>query len=92
MEIIDNYGILTSISWNSNQWKNEPTEEDYKASKYDHVKEEKEMGETLNFGHEIYPSEEDNTYIGYTPLFNRPPSTKNGKNVEIVFLMSSDYR
>jgi 5-methylcytosine-specific restriction enzyme A len=50
------------------------------------------MVETLNFGHEIYPSEEDDTYIGYTPLFNRPPSINNGKDVEIIFLMSSDYR
>ena len=98
MEIIPNYGILTSISWNSNGWKDEPTDEDYKASKYDYVKsvkdikENRSMGETLNFGHEIYPVEEDKKYIGYTPLFNRPPAIENGKDVSIVFLMSSDYR
>lgn len=92
MEIIPNYGILTSISWNSNGWKDEPTDEDYKTSKYDYVKEERNMGETLNFGHEIYPIEEDEMYIGYTPLFNRPPAAQRGKDVSIIFLMSSDYR
>ena len=92
MEIIPNYGILTSISWNSNGWKDEPTEEDYKTSKYDHVIEKREMGETLNFGHKKYPVEEDEMYIGYTPLFNRPPAKQRGKDVNIVFFMSSDYR
>lgn len=90
--IIQNFGILASISWNSNDWADEPTTEDLKASKYDYVKDNAHMHESLNFGHEIYPSEVDGLYIGYTPMFNRPPALKNSKNVRIVFFTSSDYR
>jgi predicted HNH restriction endonuclease len=90
--IIQNFGILASISWNSNDWADEPTTEDLKASKYDYVKDNAHMHESLNFGHEIYPSEDDGFYIGYTPMFNRPPASENSKNVRIVFFTSSDYR
>jgi hypothetical protein len=87
-----NYGILASISWNSNNWADNPSEEDLKASKYDYVKDKAHMHESLNFGHDIFPVEEDGYYIGYTPMFNRPPDLANSKNVEIVFFTSSDYR
>jgi 5-methylcytosine-specific restriction protein A len=90
--IIKNFGILASISWNSNHWSEEPTTEDLKASKYDFVKDNAHMHESLNFGHEIYPSEDDGFYIGYTPMFNRPPAKENSKNVKIVFFSSSNYR
>jgi len=72
-----NYRILTSISWNSNNWANNPSEEDLKASKYDYVKDKAHMHESLNFGHDIFPTEEDGNYIGYTPMFNRPPDLTN---------------
>ena len=90
--IIYNYGILTSISWNSNNWADEPTSADLKKSKYDYVKDNAHMHESLNFGHETLPAEEDGYYIGYTPMFNRPPTPENSKNVCIVFFMSSDYQ
>lgn len=90
--VLKNFGILASISWNSNDWSDEPTAEDLKASKYDYVKDNAHMHESLNFGHEIYPSENDGFYIGYTPMFNRPPALENSKNVRIVFFSSSDYR
>ena len=57
--IIYNYGILTSISWNSNNWADEPTSADLKKSKYDYVKDNAHMHESLNFGHETLPAEED---------------------------------
>ena len=72
-----NYRILTSISWNSNNWANNPSEEDLKPSKYDYVKDKAHMHESLNFGHDIFPTEEDGNYIGYTPMFNRPPDLTN---------------
>ena len=90
--IIKNYGILSSISWNSNNWANQATQDDLKKSKYDYVKDNAHMHEDLNFGHDVLPSEEDGYYIGYTPMFNRPPDTENSKNVNIVFFVSSDYR
>lgn len=90
--IIENYGILASVSWNSNKWAGDPTKEDLKASKYDFVKDKAHMHESLNFGHEKYPTEKDGYFIGYTPMFNRPPADKNSRNVNIVFFISSDYR
>ncbi len=90
--ILKNFGILASISWNSNDWSNEPTPEDLKKSKYGYVKDNDYMHESLNFGHEIYPNEDNGSYIGYTPMFNRSPALENSKNVKIVFFSSSDYR
>jgi hypothetical protein len=84
----DNIGILASISWNSNKWAGESTEEDIEKSNYGYVKKEKHMHECLNFGHSIYPLENDNCYIGYTPMFeSRFPK----ESVKIIFLFSSDY-
>ena len=90
--VLKNFGILASISWNSNEWTDDPTTEDLKASKYNFVKDNAHMHESLNFGHEIYPSEDDGFFIGYTPMFNRPPSKENSRNVRIVFFSSSNYR
>lgn len=90
--VINNYGILSSIAWNSNDWKSNPTTEDLRKSKYDYVKENARMHESLNFGHDIFPVEEDGYYVGYTPMFNRAPDVENSKNVEVVFFISSDYK
>lgn len=88
---ISNYGILSSISWNSSGWAGHPSKEDLKTSKYDYVKDNGHMHESLNFGHNKFPVEDDGYYIGYTPMFNRPPDINNSKNVQIVFFTSSDY-
>lgn len=90
-EVIKNYGILASISWNSNDWADHPTNEDLKKSKYEYVKDNVRMHESLNFGHNKYPVEEEGFYIGYTPMFNRSPDAKNSKDVHIVFFLSTDY-
>lgn len=89
--VIENYGILASISWNSNDWADHPTDLDLKKSKYEYVKDNVRMHESLNFGHEKYPVEEEGFYVGYTPMFNRPPDSENSKRVNIVFFISSDY-
>jgi 5-methylcytosine-specific restriction protein A len=89
--IIFNYGILASMAWNSNKWADNPTIQDLRKSNYEYVKDNAHMHESLNFGHDIYPAEEDNYYIGYTPMFNRLPDAENSKNVQIVFFVSSDY-
>ena len=91
-EIIQNYGILTSISWNSNNWSDEPTEEDLKASNYEFVKGNARMHESLNFGHEKFPLEDDGYYIAYSPILKRFKGTENSKNVSIIFFISSDYK
>lgn len=91
MEIISKFGIIASISWNSNKWQNDPIQKDLKKSKYDFVKENAHMQESLNFGHEIYPLEEDGCFIAYTPMFNRLPKIENIEGINIVFFLSSDY-
>lgn len=87
-----NYGILASISWNSNNWSGRPTDEDLRASKYDYVRNNAHMHESLNFGHDNFPAEKGGYYIGYTPMFNTPPDANKSRNVQIVFFTSSDYK
>ncbi|MCB2380437.1 HNH endonuclease [Hymenobacter sp. BT635] len=92
MELITNYGILASIAWNSNDWTADPTDADLKQSKYDFVKDNQHTHESINFGHEQYPSEADGSFIGYTPMLRRLPDKKKAKNVCAVFFLSSDYQ
>ena len=82
-----NFGILTSISWNSNKWSAAATELDFEKSNYNYVKENGWMHEDLNFGHKLFPCEEDGTFIAYTPMFKRLPTDE----VEIVFFRSLNY-
>lgn len=89
---IENFGILTSVSWNSNNWKDDLTEEDVENSQYAYVKEEGHAHESLNFGHGIYPLENDEKYIAYSPIFNNKPKEANAKNLTVVFFISTDYR
>lgn len=85
-----NIGILASVSWNSNGWTGSSTDKDRSTSNFAHVKAANWTHEDLNFGHLKYPAEEDGYYIGYVPHFNRLPSKEESKNLEIVFLKSSD--
>ncbi|AMM52443.1 hypothetical protein TH61_16335 [Rufibacter sp. DG15C] len=90
--LIENYGILASMSWNSNKWAGDPSKEDLGRSKYTYVQNKLHTHESLNFGHEIYPSEEDGYYIGYTPMLRKPPAFDKSSSVKIIFLSSSDYK
>jgi len=92
MDIIKNYGILASVSWNSNKWAGDPTFEDVRNSKYGYVKENHEMHESVNFGHDKFPAEDDGYYIAYSPMFNTLPDVNKSQNVKVLFLFSSDYR
>ncbi len=86
-----NFGILASMSWNSNKWAAPATEEDIQNSNYDYVKEYGRMHEDLNFAQEVLPCEEDGSFIAYTPMFNTFPSTEESRYVAIVFFRSLDY-
>lgn len=89
--IILNYGILASMTWNSNHWAGHSSEEDKKNSNYGYLKEGNDNPhENLNFGHEIFPAEDDGYYIGYVP--KAMPDSENSKNVQILFLISTDYK
>jgi len=86
-----NLGILASVSWNSNRWAGPATKDDISNSNYEWVKENHRMVEDLNFAHLIYPPEADGTFIAYTPMFNRLPSSDESRYVEIVFFRSLNY-
>lgn len=86
-----NIGILASISWNSNNWQDQATDNDLDNSNYEWVKENGWMHEDLNFGYLKYPAEEDGTYIAYSPMFNTLPSLEESKYVDIVFFRSLNY-
>lgn len=92
-DIIENYGILASISWNSKKWANDPTKLDLKKSNYGEINENTIMHESLTFGHQLYPLEEGGYYIGYTPMLRKgkAPSVEKTKEIKIIFLFSSDY-
>lgn len=88
MENPDRYGILASITWSSNGWTKPFTKEDLEKSKHSSVRDTGEAADHLNFGHELYPAEADNTYIGYSPAFKRNPRERE---LGAVFLRSTDY-
>ncbi|MEM1118852.1 MAG: HNH endonuclease [Bacteroidota bacterium] len=92
MKVIENFGTLVSISWNSNHWMAEPSAADLNNSNYDYVKDNNRTHETLNFGHQKYPAESDGSYIAYTPMFNRLPAKEKRDKIQIVFFMSTDYK
>ena len=86
-----NFGILASITWNSNKWQDVLTKQDIDNSQFDWVKINRKSLDDLNFGHKIYPVESDGNYIGYTPQFTNLPTKENSKYVEIVFFRSHNY-
>lgn len=91
MRTINNFGIIAAISWHSNHWADDPEDEDLDKSKFKYVQDNDHMHESLNFGHEKYPAEEDGGYIAYTPMFNRLPGIESSKYVTVVFFKSFDY-
>lgn len=89
MKSIENFGILAALSWQQNKWACEPEITDRKKSNFSFVKEHGILYESLTFGHEKYPCEKDNMYIGYTPTFQfHFPNIDNSKNLKIVFFRS----
>lgn len=88
MEFVDNFGILTPIDWNSTGWTQPPTTTDLKNTHFGYVKQNQDAAESLNFGHEVYPDEEDGTYIGYSPKLN---VNLVAESLGAVFFSSTDH-
>lgn len=88
-----NYGILASIDWNSNKWRELPTAEDLKVSHFGYVIEHGLTFTSLNFGHELYPADEKGFYYGLLPqLWSNSPDSERSKYVEVVFIKSQNWR
>lgn len=87
------YGILASIDWNSKKWKDLPTQEDLEHSHYGYVIEHGFTHTSLNFGHEIYPTDKNGYYHGLFPQFwSRMPDAEKSKYVEILYAKAQNWR
>ncbi|MEA5138349.1 hypothetical protein [Arcicella rigui] len=86
-------GILATIDWNSNKWQNVPTIEDLESTKFGYVEENNKTYTAINFGHEMYPSDEDEYYSGLLPqLWTKTPDKEKSKTVKIVILKSKNWK
>ncbi|MFN9113502.1 MAG: hypothetical protein ACK5XN_25805 [Bacteroidota bacterium] len=87
------YGILASIDWNSNRWKELPTEEDLDHSNFKYVVENGITFTAINFGHEIFPADAEGNYWGLIPQMAKTmPDVNKSRYVEVVFLKSNNWR
>jgi len=87
-----NYGILASIDWNSNQWKDYPTKEDLSNSKFGFVEENKHTFTYLNFAHNERVGLKDGEYEALIPHFwSELPSAEKSEYVKVVFIKSKNY-
>ena len=88
-----NFGILASIDWNSRKWRDLPISEDLTTSNYGYVKDHGYTHTSLNFGHEVYPSDEKGYYYGLLPqLWSRMPDATKARYVEVVFMKSQYWK
>ena len=87
-----NYGILASLDWNSNQWQDAPTAEDIENAPYEWVKKNQRSNTCLNFGHKLFPAEDENYYLGNVPHFgNSGVDPKSATHINVVFFKSKNY-
>jgi hypothetical protein len=92
MKSNEDFAILASITWNSNNWSSEPTKEDISKSHYDHVQLYGITQDALNFAHKTLPLESGEMFKGYTPTFSkRYPDEKKLKTLKLLFLISTNY-
>lgn len=89
----NNYGILASVDWNSNNWKEYPTKEDLENSNFDYVKQNKNTHTHLNFAHKEVSGKNKDQYEALIPHFwSELPSEEKRKYVNVVFIKSKNYR
>lgn len=87
-----NFGILASVDWNSNKWKDLPTKSDLSNSNFGYVIENGITFTSLNFAHDVYPVDKNGFYWGLLPqLWSRMPDKEKSRYVEIVFIKSQNW-
>lgn len=85
-------GILASIDWNSNKWSNIPTISDIDNSDYEFVIENRYSFTFLNFGHNLFPTNENGYYQGCLPcLFSKSVNSKKENLINVVFIYSKNW-
>ena len=89
---VKNFGILTSIDWNSNDWKEQATEEDLNHSNLGAVIDNGFSHSSLNFAHEKYPANDKGYYFGQLPqMWAKMPDKEKARHVEVVFIKAQDW-
>ena len=89
---VRNFGILASIDWNSNDWKEQPTEDDLNHSNFGFVVDHGITHTSLNFAHEKYPADDKGYYFGLLPqLWSKMPEKEKARYIEIVFIKAQDW-
>ncbi len=90
--VVKNFGILASTDWNSNEWKDQPTEEDLNHSNFGNVVDNGIIHTSLNFAHEIHPVDDKGYYFGLLPqLWAKMPDKEKARNIEVVFIKAQDW-
>ena len=90
--VTNNYGILASLDWNSNNWQQPSTEEDLNHSNFGYAKEHQFSFASLNFGYEQYPADEKGFYLAQLPqLETKPLDYYKAKGIEVVFIKSRNW-
>lgn len=88
-----NFGILASVDWNSNKWQDIATDNDLSHSNFGYVVDNGLTFTSLNFAHNILPSDHNGHYWGLLPqLWSRMPDKEKAKLVEIVFVKSQNWQ
>ncbi|AKD53793.1 hypothetical protein [Spirosoma radiotolerans] len=91
MDKVVNYGILTSVDWNSKKWQAQ-SDEDLPHVDFGFVKENGITFTSLNFGQDLFPSDEKGYYSGLLPqLYTKTLDKKKSKNLLVVFIKSKDW-
>ena len=89
---VRNFGILASIDWNSNDWKEQPSEDDLNHSNFGFVVDHGITHTSLNFAHEKYPADDKGYYFGMLPqLWSKMPDKEKARYVEVVFIKAQDW-
>ena len=89
---VKNFGILASVDWNSNNWKEQPTEDDLNHPNFSAVLDDGFTHSSLNFAHEIYPPDDKGYYFGLLPqLWSKMPDKEKARYIEVVFIKALDW-
>jgi len=85
-------GILASIDWNSNKWANIPTDDDIDNNDYVFVRNNRYSYTFLNFGHNIYPTNENGYYQCFLPCFySKNVNSKKANFINVAFIFSKNW-
>ena len=85
-------GILVNIDWNSNHWQAPPMQNDLDNVNFGFVQQNQFSYTALNFGHLIYPPDNNGMFWANIPKFtNHYPRRAINDNFKICFIRSKNW-